>query len=378
MSAEVNKTFCVFPFVQTVVRTNGSLGPCCHIQTSQNIQNIDIDKFWNSEQLQQMRRSMQSGKDKIPDCKQCYKDELTTGHSTRTDALKDYKFYSEKHYDQLLNHYNLKETVFPKRLELHLGNLCNLKCLTCNPRDSSSFLAENLALKISDHTQKNYQLSDKSIDRAMTLACDHNIDMLDLRGGESMLMPMVKERLLAWPIDKASHITLRIQTNCTVMNSEWQQIFEKFKKIEIMMSIDAWGSDNEYIRFPSNWDEIEKNIAVFTSLKNAKTYVNCTISNLNFLLLPKLIAWAKEKNIYIKWSCLTLPQHFHFTNLPQDLFSRAVLQLDTVEDLQWVKHQQSNDKLWSLFCNTINLRDNYRKTSIFNILPEFKSYWSPT
>ena len=375
MPVKVNETFCIFPFVQTVVRTDGSLGPCCHIQTQQNIHSVDIDQFWQSSQLQNMRDSMKAGNEKIQECHKCYKEEATSGQSMRTKSLKDYKFYNEKHYSQLLDYHKLNKTAFPQRLEIHLGNLCNLRCLTCNPRDSSAFLAENQVLKISNDNQKDYQLSDESINQILNLACEHNINILDLRGGESMLMPVIKEKLLAWPQDKASTINLRIQTNCTIMNDDWKTIFKKFRSTEIMMSIDAWGPDNEYIRFPSDWKEIEKNIETIIGLENAKTYINCTVSNLNFLLLPKLIAWAKEKNIYINWSQLTFPEHFHFTNLPKELFHKGLQQIDQFPDLGWTKNLKFNDNLWSVFCRVINLRDNYRKTSIFNILPEFKPYW---
>jgi sulfatase maturation enzyme AslB (radical SAM superfamily) len=370
----MNKTFCVFPFVQTVLRTDGSLGPCCHIQTQQNIKTVDIGQFWKSVQLESMRESMQLGND-IVECNICYKEEHTTGQSMRTKSLKDYKFYGEKYYNQLLDHYNLKKTAFPQRLELHLGNLCNLKCLTCSPKDSSAFLAENQILKISNSNQKDYQLNEQTIDQILDLACNNNIDILDLRGGESMLMPIIKKKLLEFPQDKAKQINLRIQTNCTIMNNDWKKIFKKFKTIEIMMSIDAWGADNEYIRFPASWKEIEKNVEIIIDLKNAKTYINCTVSNLNFLLLPKLIAWAQGKNIHIHWAQLTFPKHFHLTNLPEDLFLKGLAQLDNIVDLQWVKNLKADDRLWSVFCNTINLRDNYRKTSIFNTLPEFKPYW---
>jgi len=370
MSAEIGKTFCIFPFVQTVVRTNGSMGPCCHIQTLHNIQRVDIEKFWQSNELKDLRKFMLDNQE-IPYCNTCYQEEKQTGNSMRTKSLNDYRLYNKKHLD----YYTNKVSLYPERLEIHLGNLCNLKCLTCNPRDSSSFLSENLSLGLSNLNQKDCQLDEQLINQLTKSAIDHRIKILDLRGGESMLLPSIKKILLEWPQEQANDMTIRIQTNCTIMNDEWIQIFKKFKKLDIMMSIDAYEKDNEYIRFPANWNDIEKNVEIITGLTNAKTYINCTVSNLNFLLLPQLIKWAKQKNIHINWGILTTPTYFKFTNLPLPLYQQGIEQLAMHEEMSWIGTYLHDDILWTDFCNMISKRDNYRKNSIFNILPEFKLYW---
>lgn len=374
MPADLSKTFCIFPFVQTVIRTNGSLGPCCRIQTEQKIHNTSIEDFWQSDELNIIKKNITNG---INDshCSVCYNEELKFKKSMRTGALLDYKFYNEKYYLDLLNKYDLQTTDFPKRIELHLGNLCNLKCLTCNPADSSAFLAENLVLKINTHNQKDYQLSDETVNKILTSAIKHKIELLDLRGGETMLMPSIKQRLLNWPQDLADNLTIRIQTNCTVMDDDWKKIFKKFQQFEIMMSIDGYDLDNEYIRYPSKWHDVERNVDIMTSLPNAKTYVNCTISNLNFLLLPRLIDWCKTRDIFFHWSTVRTPVEFSYTNLPKDLFLQAQKDLSKYTEIQSLLTQDPNDTHWNDFCRIIDIRDNYRKNRIFNILPQLKTYW---
>ena len=378
MSTEINNTFCVFPFVQTVIRSTGRLGPCCQIQTDQNISDTTVEQFWNSSVMNHMRQTMLNGQEPIANCQICYNDEISTGKSVRTGALADYKFFNPAHYNQLLDYYKFKDTDFPNRLEIHLGNLCNLKCLTCNPNDSSAFLAENRTLGISNHNQKDYQLSDDNIEQILNSAKSQDIKILDLRGGESMLIPSIKKILLSWPENQANNITLRIQTNCTVIDEQWKSIFKKFGKLEIMMSIDAHGADNEYIRFPSLWHDIVQTVTVLKNLDNATSYVNCTLSNLNFLVLPKLIDWCKEQNIYFHWNLLKTPEYFHFTNMPKELFELGQQQLINYPELKSVLSQNYNDTHWNNFCNMISLRDNYRKNSIFNVIPEFKTHWRTT
>jgi sulfatase maturation enzyme AslB (radical SAM superfamily) len=374
MSNNLKKTFCIFPFIQTVARINGKLGPCCLVQTEQKIQNTSIEDFWHSDDIESLRKNISSGVED-PRCSTCYNEESKFKKSMRISALSDYKFYDDRYYLSLLDHYKLQSTRFPKRLELHLGNLCNLKCLTCKPRDSSAFLSENRVLKISDHNQKDYQLSDTAIDKILTETIAHKIDLLDLRGGETMLMPSIKKALLGWPQDQADNITIRIQTNCTIMDSDWEKIFKKFKQFEIMMSIDGYRQHNEYIRFPSKWTDIENNVDILTKLPNAKTYVNCTVSNLNFLLLPQLIDWCKQRNIFFHWSTVRSPEEFVYTNLPNDLFIQAQQQLTNYPEIQELATQVSDTMHWGNFCQIIDIRDNYRKNSIFDILPQLKTYW---
>lgn len=374
MSADLSKTFCIFPFVQTVVRTNGNLGPCCQIQTDQTIQTTTIEEFWQSSDIKSLQTNIINGT-KDTRCSVCYKEELKFNKSMRTGALADYKFHNDKHYHLLLGKNNLRESAFPNRLELHLGNLCNLKCLTCNPRDSSAFLAENRVLRIDNHNQKDYQISEDHVSTILESALKNKVELLDLRGGETMLMPSVKNVLLNWPQDQADNLTIRIQTNCTVMDSDWEKIFRKFKQFDIMMSIDGYDKDNEYIRYPSTWQDINRNVGFITNLPNAKTYVNCTVSNLNFLLLPRLIDWCRQHNIFFHWSILHSPVEFAYTNLPNELFTQAKNALADYPEVRALALQESDTTHWDKFCQIINIRDNYRKNRIFDILPQLKPYW---
>ena len=154
MSDNVTRdVFCVLPFVQTVVRTDGSVSSCCNIIGKQNIRQSSIQQFWDSDELADLKHRLLNNDQNLTQCNKCYQEEESQGSSMRTQSLKYYKFSPSDHYKQLLDHFGYLENPFPIRVEWHLGNLCNLKCLTCNPRDSSSFLAENRKLKIDNYNQ---------------------------------------------------------------------------------------------------------------------------------------------------------------------------------------------------------------------------------
>lgn len=373
MSTEVKDTFCVLPFVQTVVRTNGSLNPCCTMHNTTNIRDIDIQQYWNSSEIKQLQNDMLESRF-VEKCATCYNQERITGKSMRTDSLRDYKFFDPRYYKKIIDHRGYLDHQFPSRVEMHLGNLCNLKCLTCNPRDSSSFLTENHVLKISDHQQKNYQLDDSVIQHNFELILKNKVEILDLRGGESMMMPLVKQLLDQLPSNHSIE-TLRIQTNGTILDSVWKDIFKKFPKVEIMVSVDAYGSANEYIRYPSQWSVIEENVDYFLTMPHAQVYLNCTVSNLNFLILDQLIDWARKKQIYFHYHAVTEPKYYQYNNLPESLFESAKQKLSAYPEVAGLLNHNSDEKYWTEFCDMINLRDRHRKNSIFDTLPELKQHW---
>lgn len=373
----IKDNFCVLPFIQTVVRTNGLLSPCCGMKGTDNIRDISIQQYWESDKLVQLRHKMLNQFSKIDECHTCYKQEELTGNSMRTDSLNeaDHKFLNKKYHEKTLEYYNYNNLEFPARLEMHLGNLCNLKCLTCRPEDSSMFLSENRVLKISEHSQRDYQLDDDVIQENLKTALHRGIKRLDLRGGESMLMPGVKKILSELTKDQCN-ITLRIQTNATVLDDEWKLILNKFHRVELMVSIDAHSEANTYIRYPSTWQDIECNIDYFQSLPNTELYINCTISNLNFLILPNLINWARTKNLYFHYATLVNPEIYQFTNMPSELFELGKSYLKNYPEVSDLLNNQANPVLWLDFCKMIDQRDTYRKNRIFDVVPEFKKYWN--
>lgn len=342
------------------------------------VTDTDVHEFWSSDVMQELREDLKSGK-KSDWCTHCYKLEDSYGRSPRTDALRDYKLYTPAHYQKLLEHYGWDNITYPTRLEFHVSNLCNLKCLTCRPMDSSALLTEDKILGISSLKQSDYSFTDDWIKQQLEESLKENLSILDLRGGETMMVPAIKQVLLETPTELVSELKLRVQTNCTILDDAWKQIFSKFKQIEMMLSIDAYGSLNDYIRYPSRWDNIVENVRYFKQQPNMKCHINCTVSNLNFTQLDKLIDWANSENVYLHLSVLQNPELYHFTNLPMELFNEAKQRLEKLTDSnQYVSGllaQTPNTEHWGKFCKMISIRDAHRKNSIFDNLKEFKQFW---
>jgi sulfatase maturation enzyme AslB (radical SAM superfamily) len=230
-----------------------------------------------------------------------------------------------------------------------------------------------------------YQYKDQQLDRLFREILNHDIKLLDLRGGETMMIPAIQQQLLDLDSDKKQKVQLRIQTNGTVLNSSWKEILSSYEKIDLQVSIDATGTDINYIRYPADWDCIQKNLEFFRSLPNVNLTIACTVSNLNLPILTKYLNWADNENFNWFVSTLVTPTIFNPANLPQSILRTATEKIATFHPKNPEKAAMINylanlaplddPQLWQQFCEEISLRDNYRKNSIFDIQPELKEFW---
>ena len=374
------KTFCIYPFTQIVGRTNGGLSACCLINDMSNIRRHNLQEFWHSDAINQLRQSMLQDHGPITQCDTCRKAETDFGSSMRTQALRDHGVNLDQDLRPQINLQDLQRGAFARRIELHIGNTCNLKCLTCEPSDSSMLLQENRVLGISYEDQRRFSYPAALIDSMFDEILDHDVDLLDLRGGESMLMPEIKQRLLTMPQRVYHHTTLRIQTNGTIYDAAWQEIFQRFQRLEIMVSVDGFGAVNDYIRFPSAWDQIQRNIDRFRAHDPANLFLNTVVSNLSLPRLDELLTWSQSAGIYCHLSPLEDPRIFQSNNLPAAVLTQAQQRLadhdhhPTVLGLLALRPLEDAG-LWRDFCNMIDRRDNHRKNRIFDVLPALQQFW---
>jgi len=151
--------------------------------------------------------------------------------------------------------------------------------------------------------------------------------------------------------------------------------------------MESTGKQNEYLRFPSKWHVIKDNIAKFKNLQNATLHINCVVQNLNILYLDQLIDFAYDQNIHVKFDILQTPTYLQFKNLPINLLTKSYSKLKKVpkekvvhttnfENLlniiakQIEQKQKPSSSEYSEFKTMIKTRDQYRKISIKNYMPE--------
>jgi hypothetical protein len=108
------------------------------------------------------------------------------------------------------------------------------------------------------------------------------------------------------------------------------------------------------------------------------------------LVLPKLLDWIYSNQYLNYLYILKDPIYYRYTNLPRELLEKSMTDLQrfkepfvnrdtniTIENLisNLKKEHKDYDQQWQNFKKEITMRDNARKNSIFEVLPELKEYF---
>ena len=375
MDKKINRHFCIQPFVNTTTRIQGQNNVCCNINSFHSTIDKESPKeFFLSDRIKEMRQKLLKG-EKLNECSLCHYQESTVRSSHRIAYNEYYNIKNNQtndYYDNILKKLRLSDLENPLYAELHISNLCNLKCLSCNERDSSKFHAENKLLGISDHPNIDYSHFDHRKYKALNSVIKKGLLFLDIRGGETLMVPEVKKILQEVDSEIAGRMTLKIQTNGTIEpDRHWIEIFKKFKRTKVNLSIDAFGDDNHYVRYPADWHKILRTIEILRT-NDIKFIVNTVVSNINILLLDKLFAWIQENQYLNYFYVLESPSHFQPTNLPRSLLDIAAKRLQNIaknfvnkdcdqklEDLINMCISSGGTDRWNEFCNEIKTRDKH-------------------
>jgi MoaA/NifB/PqqE/SkfB family radical SAM enzyme len=349
---------------------------CIHPTPAKDQININQDKLtcWlKSDYLQEVKQSFLKG-ERHPGCNECWINDDLGQDSMRTRTSKEYKILGVS-----------ESTEFPVNIEVQIGNLCNLHCLMCSEKHSSSILAENIKLKINKHNQDDFKWSDTAFENLQEIIST-GPKVLTVIGGEPLYNKKFLSILESLPEESCKQTMLQIVTNATQWNERWQTALEKFKLVRIMFSIDGTESLYEYMRYPGVWKETESNIDQIVIGKNIKPLVNTVIQNLNIGSIGSVIQWAKSKKLYLQLDQLIGPSWLHITNLPRPLKIKAIDHLETV--LTWdltnhlrqqltSYHTQLTNSLaypddlaaWTEFQTQVVMRDQLRNNSYTQFLP---------
>jgi MoaA/NifB/PqqE/SkfB family radical SAM enzyme len=227
-----------------------------------------------------------------------------------------------------------------------------------------------------------------------------NLETIDFVGGEpTLFVGQYKLYDMLIKKDCAKNITLVITTNLTNIPNQFLQYIDKFKKIRIVASIDGYDNINRYIRYPTAWSLVEKNLQKYRSYKNVFVTTRCTIQMYNILHLDKFLNWLKlkEKNNpkleFIHLNCLREPIRLDIRVLPERLKNVAYerlkpfindptfLNVKTEKDcpvqsiVDWMYSSDLSQHLNHFFAYTTAI-DMQRNESLLNIAPEFEPYYT--
>lgn len=320
------------PWNNVSVDPDGSVKPCCisrdYIKKSDgtkfNLGHDKIEDFYNSPDYIEIRQKMLSG-ETVPGCSQCTQIESYGKESKRIIT-------NRRFADQL----NQTETTVKPDIEyfdLRFGNLCNLKCRSCIPLNSSQLdkqVIEHPKLKKFYHNS-NYNINDwyetEIFDSNLFSNLSH-IKLLYITGGEPSLIKKNFELLKKLIKEGYSKdISLIINSNLTNDKSDFFDLIVEFKKVSFYASVDGYDSVQEYLRYPSDWSQIDKNIQKLVERRadNIELKLAPVIQIVNLGSITDLFEYAEKFNrqadklvVDVFLNVLENPSYLNILHLPNE------------------------------------------------------------
>ncbi len=308
------------PFLHLHISSNGEAKACCVANIPfGNINDQTKDEIWNGESINKLRYQFKKG---ITDkrCANCQKLEQSGGKSLRQETFEKFD-YSK--LDEIPSE--------PIYFDIRFSNVCNFKCRTCWHGASSKWFSDAKALG-STVGQKAIIKNINDFEDFINLWGEAlgNAEEFYFAGGE----PLVTEEhylLLNWLIENnATNARLRYNTNfskLTFKNYNVLDLWNQFKEVEILASIDATHDLGEYIRKEMNWSEIIANREKIRQLPHVKFKISPTISVFNVHDFPKLYQTCLELKMIDKHdfyiNILQHPFYYNIQALPEEKKAKA-------------------------------------------------------
>ena len=370
-------SFCSIPWIHTASKTNGTSRVCCLMSnheegdgglTGHNFKNHTIEEIHNSEFTRKIRKQFLAG-ERPNECSTCWIKEDAGGKSRRTFTNKMYKDTFDYDKAVQLTEPNGSTTQMPIYWDLRFGNLCNLKCVMCGPQSSNMWYKDWAKVHNTDHfydSGTKINIADGKKQRGNDHVSEYdwwqsehfweqlenNMDQLEhvyLVGGEPMLIEhhyVFLQKLIDAGV--AGNVTLEYDTNITNVHQRAIDQWKHFKKLMLRVSIDDFGEQNDYIRFPSKWYKLDENVKRIDSvLPNTQIEISVTWQILNAFTFLKLL--DHFDNYYINIRILSAPDMFDAKHLSKQA------KLDIIDMYENSIHK---DKLLHLI-NYLNVHIDY-------------------
>ena len=150
-----------------------------------------------------------------------------------------------------------------------------------------------------------------------TLKSYESLERLYITGGEPLIHERVRE-ILEYLVRKgaASHIHLELSTNCTTVQPEFLDLIKRFKRTELLLSLDAVGDTYDYIRYPARWKTVEANVRALKFEHGLVCKVPPVVQVYNILNLVDLFRYCDAMGFDITLNILHMPDRLAIHHLP--------------------------------------------------------------
>ncbi len=380
----INKdTFCVAPWYSIHVGSTGKLAPCCEFGVSLHPYN-HIQQYFESPELEQVRQDLLNGV-RNANCSRCWKKEDNGADSLRLISNRTIGPNTNRPIMEQIKEPKLSDI---KSFDLVLGNLCNLKCVMCNPGESSQLLAEaNLNPTLKNRYNKKYIQKDFDWPKGDDFVdwCNEHLPKaihIKFTGGEPFIIPWIQTVLDKIPDEQKKRCILHFTTNLTIVNLGLFENFSKFKEVWLSVSVEGIQETHEYLRYGHKWETLETNIRLIQEMKipNLILKVNHVVQTASYHSIMPMTEYFDDLNMDIHPILLTSPKHHHISALnkkaKQNFLSNTAEYkgrnnnfINFVRSLSELHMEQDTD-LTKLCIQDLSRLDRVRNNNYRNIIPE--------
>lgn len=216
-------------------------------------------------------------------------------------------------------------------LDVRNTNHCNLKCRYCGPHFSNQWAIE---------LSKSSPLTETQLENWYDHLLTKDLQLIYFTGGEPMISRHHWEILqLLVDADLSHTIDLMYNTNLTQLRYKQLDIFslwDQFKSVNIMASVDAVGEVFDHIRSGARWNDVDHNIQrLLPHLSNyrIKLSLSCVLSILNIWHLETFLNYCKDLGLPVNFIMLDGPDYLALDVIPDQLQSRALAVIDRCQEL---------------------------------------------
>lgn len=329
------------------IYSDGTIAPCCIIDNSyrKSVDQIPHDPF----------ADINTGLP--PDvCSRCHQSEQSGRPS-----------YRQSFNSRRIESYGLQF------LDVRNSNLCNARCRTCGPYNSSQWAQElEHTVPIVKNDFWPY------VDHIIT----PSLRYVYYTGGEPLINGehwQFLETLIEQGISK--NVSLQYNSNLGTLkykDKDLVEIWSHFKTVDIIASIDAVGNKFNYLRSGLDWETVDQNLSRLIDTPYVKVTIGTTVSILNLWFISELLDYYQHR-CRVQLTELFFPDYLSLTSIPDELKDQALHCLDDIESryndknqIEFYRQQVRQNHTQNLFIETLNhvlFLDRQRKENLFDYLP---------
>lgn len=367
--AKSSKTFCIFPWIHQYVGPPGDVKPCCVYDNDAQLGSFKentLKEIWNNEQTKDMRLKFLKG-EQHPNCSIC------NNRAELGDAF--YNIYNRVFFRDNPKIQDIvartKEDGSLDKHELYyidvrFNNLCNLKCRSCAPHFSTSWVADHRKLynrKEKLSMDDGYQFPGKTEVQALEEIIPHlsTAEIIYFAGGEPLMQKEHYEILNKLIEIGNKDIEIRYNTNFSNFKlKNYDNVIEywkKFKNVSVNASLDGNHKKAEYWRSGTDWSiVVENRKLMMQECPHVKFNISFTLSWPNAFNLVEFhkewveLGFINPDNIMI--NPLDTPSYYCLKNIPD--WKKREIEEVFLTQIEWLKSYGIYYSTISRYENAIN------------------------